>query len=75
MLPLQASVDLGVMVMKGYNAFPKLQHYWNLTIRLFSVISRTLVEGGGLTPLKRCSQCILLSQLTGPKLFVLRSVI
>ena len=24
---------------------PKLQHYWNLTIRLFSVISRTLVRG------------------------------
>ena len=24
----------------------KLQHYWNLTIRLFSVISRTLVGGG-----------------------------
>ena len=23
----------------------KLQHYWNLTIRLFSVISRTLVAG------------------------------
>ena len=26
--------------------FPKLQHHWNLTIRLFSVISRTLVEVG-----------------------------
>ena len=24
---------------------PKLQHCWNLTIRLFSVISRTLVGG------------------------------
>ena len=24
----------------------KLQHYWNLTIRLFSVISRILVGGG-----------------------------
>ena len=24
---------------------PKLQHYWNLTIRLFSVISRTLIGG------------------------------
>ena len=38
---------------------PKLQHYWSLTIRLFSVISRTLVVGRGLTPLLRCS----LSQL------------
>ena len=25
---------------------PKLQHYWNLTIRLFSIISRTLVGVG-----------------------------
>ena len=44
---------------------PKLQHCWNLTIRLFSVIFRTLVRGGGLTPLQRCSQCILQPQLTG----------
>ena len=45
---------------------PKLQHYWNLTIRLISVISRTLVgRGGGLTPLQRCSQCILQPLPTG----------
>ena len=31
--------------------FPKLQHYWNLAIRLFSVISRTLI--GGVLPLCR----------------------
>ena len=31
------------MAMKKCSAFPKLQHHWNLTIRLFSVISRTLV--------------------------------
>ena len=43
---------------------PKLQHYWNLNIRLFSVISRTLI-GGGLTPLQRSCQCILQPQLTG----------
>ena len=45
MLPLQARVDLGVMAIKKYSAFPKAQHYWNLTIRLFSVISRTLIGG------------------------------
>ena len=28
---------------------PKRQHYWNLTIRLFSVISRTIV--GGILPI------------------------
>ena len=32
--------------MKGSPHSPKLQHYWNLNIRLLSVISRTLVEGG-----------------------------
>ena len=57
-------VDLGAMAMKGYSRFPKLQHCWNLTIRLFSVISRTLVRAG-LTPLQRSSQCILQPQLTG----------
>ena len=30
---------------------PKLQYYWSLTIRLFSVISRTLI--GGVLPLCR----------------------
>ena len=29
---------------KGNIHSPKLQHYWSLTIRLFSVISRTLIE-------------------------------
>ena len=33
------------MAIKGYFAFtPKLQHYWKLTIRLFGVISKTLVR-------------------------------
>ena len=46
MLLLRARVDLGVKAMKRYSAFPKapaiLEH---LTIRLFSIISRTLVGG------------------------------
>ena len=46
MLPLRAKVDLEAMAVKGYSVSPKLQHYWNLSIRLFSVISRTLVGGG-----------------------------
>ena len=52
---------------RGTPHSPMLQHCWNLTIRLFSVISRTLVRGG-LTPLQRCSQCILQPQLTGQSL-------
>ena len=45
MLPLRVWVDLGAMAMKEYSAFPKVPHYWSLTTRLFSVISRTLLRG------------------------------
>ena len=34
------------MAMNGTPNFPKLQHYWNLTIRLFRIISRTHVARG-----------------------------
>ena len=57
-------VDLGAMAMKGTLHSPKLQG-WSLAISLFNAISRTLIAGGGLTPLPRCSQCILQPQLTG----------
>ena len=49
---------------RGTPHSPKLQDCWNLTIRLFSVISRTLV-GVCLTPLQRSSRCILQPQPTG----------
>ena len=38
---------------------------WSLIIRLFYVLSRTLVVGEGLTPLQRCSWCILQPHLIG----------
>ena len=64
-LPLWTRVDPRTMAIKGYSASPKLQHYWRLTIRLFSVISRTPIGGrGGLTPLQKCSLLILQSHLT-----------
>ena len=44
------------MAMKGYSAFPKAPV---ITIRLFSVIYKTLMERGGLTPLQRSSWRIL----------------
>ena len=50
MLPHWAREDLGAMEMKGAPYSPKPQHYWNLTIRLFSVISRTLFFWGGSYP-------------------------
>ena len=43
MPPFRARMDMGAIAMHS----PKFQHHCNLTIRLFSVISRTLVECGG----------------------------
>ena len=45
-LPLWARVGQGAMAIKDYSGFPKLQQYWNLTIRLFSVMSKTFVGDG-----------------------------
>ena len=52
-LPFRARVDLGAMAMKGVLHSPKLQDYSNLTIRLFSVISRILIGGVVVLPLCR----------------------
>ena len=49
MLPLRARVDLGPMAMKEYSAFPKAPALLELTIRLFSVISRTFIGGSDLS--------------------------
>ena len=50
----------------GTQFSPKLQHKWNLTIRLVSVISRILIVAVVFfTPLQRSSQCILQPQPTG----------
>ena len=65
-LPCRAILDLGAMAMKGAPYSPKPQDYGDLTIRLFSVIIRTIIGGGDLTRLQRCSQSILQPQLTGP---------
>ena len=58
-LSFLACAELRMMAIKVYSAFPKLQHYWNLTIRSFNVM------GGDLTILQRYSQCILYPQPTG----------
>ena len=63
-LPLRVRVNLGAMTIKENSA--KLQHYWNLTIRVFGVISKTPI-GGGLTSLPRCIQCILHPKTTRPQ--------
>ena len=54
--------DINEMVLQNS---PKLQHCWNLTIRFFSVIARTLVGvGRGILPLCGDSRCILQRQPT-----------
>ena len=51
---------------RGAPHSPKLHHHWNLTIRLFSFISgHSFFWVGGLTPVPRCSWCILQPQPTG----------
>ena len=45
-LPCQDRVNLKWWQWRGTPHSPKLQHYWNLTIRLSSVISRTLIGVG-----------------------------
>ena len=52
-LQFWARVDLEARAINGYSAFAKLQHHWNFIIRLFSVISRILIGGGGLLLLCR----------------------
>ena len=39
MLPLRTRANPGAMAIMKYSVFPKLQHYWILTIILFNVIS------------------------------------
>ena len=43
LLPLRARVDLVALVIRGYSAFLETPALLDLTIRLFSVLSRTLV--------------------------------
>ena len=40
-------MDLEAIAMRGILYSSKPQYYWSLTIRLFSVINRTLTGGGG----------------------------
>ena len=50
---------------RGTLHYPKISHYWSLSIRLFHIISGKFVVGGSLTPLQRCNHYILLPQPTG----------
>ena len=58
---LRVRMDQGVVAIKGYFAFPYapalLKTHYQMVYH----------EVGGLTPLQRCSRCILQLQLTGPQ--------
>ena len=56
MLSLRAKVDLAVMAMKEYSAFPKAPELLE---------THHQIVGKGLTPQQRCILFILLPQLTG----------
>ena len=47
------------MAMMGYSVLPKA-----LGLKPHHLITRIFVGGGGVTPLKKCCWCILLSLLT-----------
>ena len=66
-LPLRARVDLGAMAMKGVLRIPQSSSTPGTLPSdcLVSYPGHSL--GGGLTPLQRCSQCILQPQLTGQR--------
>ena len=63
MVPLQARVDMGAMAMKRYSAFPKTPELLESHHHIVCYIWDTCCKG--LTPLQRCSQCILQPQPTG----------
>ena len=65
MLLLQARVNLGMMAMKGFPAFPKVPSL------LEPIHQRTLIAGS-LTPLQRCSRYMLPLLPTGPSVMTMK---
>ncbi len=59
MVPLRARGNLGAMAMKGYSAFPKAPALLEPHHQIVLCHIQDSRWGGILTPLQRCSQCIL----------------
>ena len=55
-----------MMAMKEYSAFSKSLALLEPHHQIVYIISKTLVGGGGLSPMPRCSWCIQQPLLTGP---------
>ena len=62
LLPLRPRVDLGVMAMNGYTAFQKAPELQELHHQIVLCHIQD-THGRSLTCLKKCSRCILQSQL------------
>ena len=60
MLPFRVRVDLGVVTIKEYSAFPEASHLREPHHQIF------YTRWWGLTPMRRGSWCILRPQPTGP---------
>ena len=65
MVPLWARVDLGMTLLKGYSTFPKDPALLEPHHQIGYVHILDTRWARGLTPLQRCSQCILQLQPTG----------
>ena len=64
-LPFWAKVDLGAMAMKGCSAFTKAPASLEPQHQIISCHIQDTHWWWGLTPLQRCSRCILQPQPTG----------
>ena len=64
-LPFRSRVDAGAMVTKVCSAFPKAPASLEPHHQIVKCHIQDTRWGGGLTPLQRCSRCILLPQPTG----------
>ena len=70
MLPLQARVNLGVMAMKGYSAFPEASALLEPHHQIVLCHISTLI-GTCLNPRQRCRRCILQPKPTGQSMYEL----
>ena len=58
MLPLRTRVNLGLMAMKEYSAFPKLPALLKSHHQIICLVSYPVTHWWSLAPLQRCHRCI-----------------
>ena len=60
---IRVTMDLGFIAMKKYTTFLKVARLEPYSEMQFSVITKTLVERRGLTPMQKCTRPILQSTI------------